>query len=253
MKTLLRGLGFAVAAALLAAPSATRAASFPITGYNTAAFKMPGTNATHQGGSKPWNITTVNPGGSRFTWGKKASGSTGSRNYLEFRPNNANVGNQFNTFTDAPINLGTLDYFNGITATGSNVDHVDLIVSLTLTTPSVPTEVYDFQFQMLSRVNPDPDDVTFVSPTTSTSFTYNDVDYTLRLLGFSDDGVVFRDAFLSRGEGVLSTTKLWAIVTAVVPPPATVPEPASVISAATAGLVGLGLLARRRRRKETVA
>lgn len=216
MKTrLLRYFGCAAALALLFSPLVGHAAPIQIKGYNTATFKMPGSNATHQGGSQPWDINSVNPGGSKFTWGEAST----SRNYLEFKPLNATSGNQFNTFTDTPIKLGTLDYFNGITVSGSNVDHVDLIVSLTLTIPNVGLTAYDFKFQMLSRVNPDPDDVTFATAFADTSFNVGGVDYTLKLLGFSaTGGEPFREAFLSQGEGKKASTGLWAMVTAVPPP-----------------------------------
>lgn len=237
---LARGFSLAATLAFLAAPSVTFADSFQIKGYNTGTFVGPGASTP----AMPWTVTSLANGGSQFTWGKANSGND-SPNSLKYTPINYDAGTQFDTLTNTPIQLGELSYYNGITALGSTVDSVDLIVSLTLTVPNVGLTTYDFAFEMLTRTNPAPDDVTFVSPTTSTTFNVDGVDYTLKLLGFSDTGgEPFRDAFLSQGENMTSTTGLWAEVTAAVP---AVPEPASIAIVAVAGAFGLAHAARRRR------
>lgn len=194
-------------------------------------------------------VVTTGVGTSHFTWGRGTSGS--APNSLWYTPV-ASIA----TSTETDFQLGTVKYFNGTTATGTATSAVDLQITLNLTDPGAVSQVFTFTFDLYSTPNsgsPEAQADYVYLPTTfpTTTFDAGGLTYTLELLGFrnaSSNGFVgsVNPYTFHVYEGKEASAELWGRVTTNFPPIGAVPEPASIISGAMAGLLGLACLARRR-------
>ncbi|MEB3343437.1 choice-of-anchor K domain-containing protein [Okeania sp.] len=127
-----------------------------------------------------------------FKWGEIGNSRT-YPNELSF------VINPFSTQLNKKFKVGDLIYFNG--STGSNVESVPLEIELELYNPTRRTESFDFDFDIVTTPSSDdPEEAAdFVFPLSKVSngsFSSKGKDYTIRLLGFSQDkGKTFTEEF----------------------------------------------------------
>lgn len=261
---LVHGIGLAAALSFLALPSVGHADN--VIGTTSGSFSD--AQPTSYG---PNNTPTVfsfnnNQNGNLDGGGPGQSNQTGGTAFVWGTPNTSNdksnsmiwnAVNSINTTTETPFSLGQLTYTNGTTKeTDSDqmVRSVKLTINLDLSQPpggASGGESFPYTLELITTPNTgtpeeNADSVNFASSFTPFRFGGDDGQkYTLQLLGFGnpneDGGFVDVNGF-HIFEGATATTDLYAMVTTNA-----VPEPASVISMAVAGLAGLGFAARRRR------
>lgn len=199
-------------------------------------------------------------GSNNFTWGTPTyiSGNHGpisEPNRLRWDAASPLVG----VNTETEFLLGKLTYFNGTVLTGTTPDFVSLKIGLSLSAPDVINQNFEFKMGLNTtpntHTNPNlnADYVYFPSNFPNTTITIGGTVYTLEIVGFRDFGG--QNALQSDAKQfhVLEQGRAWANlygkITANFPPDVSpAPEPASIISAATAGLIGLAYAARRRRK-----
>ncbi|GGA22585.1 choice-of-anchor K domain-containing protein [Okeania sp. KiyG1] len=119
-----------------------------------------------------------------FKWGEADFGTY--PNELSF------VINPFSTQLNRRFKVGDLTYFNGTVRTGTEVESVPLDIELELYDPTRRTESFEFDFDIVTTPNTgtpeeNADSVFPVSRISDGSFRYQGEDYTIRLLGFSQD------------------------------------------------------------------
>lgn len=171
-----------------------------------------------------------------FTWGVPAT-EVSSVLY---------AGAPFSTDAFTTFAVGGLTYHNGGIYSETGVDGVDLNLDLTFTSPFADTETFSFTFTIFDTLNTsDPEasaDYLYLPGSyPSTFFNYDGCDYTLKLLGFSQDGgATIADTF-----HVLEGASTEALLYAQITNPAPVPEPCTMLLVG-AGLAGLAGLRRRR-------
>lgn len=163
-----------------------------------------------------------------FSSGEAASNSTS--NIFEF------TGNAFSTTVGSTFTLGKLDYANGITTLGSNVESINLSTTLDLDTPIPLTQNFDFRLALDITPNlgndplEDADQLIAEISVPDQSFTFEAQELTLELIGFSQDGgATINNTFFALEEAETSGF-LFARITQALNSPATdVPEPMSVL------------------------
>ncbi|HEY9651653.1 MAG TPA: choice-of-anchor K domain-containing protein [Coleofasciculaceae cyanobacterium] len=178
-------------------------------------------------------------GTNTFTWGDPNGFGVGA-NQLIFN------GNTFSAGIDTLFQVGDLTYFNGTTTIGTTVASVPLNVQLAFATPSVFSEVFSFDFNLVSTPNTgtpeqNADSVYPISSFGSRSFSFGGTDYTLQLTGFSQDGGATTVSEFRVLEGATTTAAVFGRITAA--PSKDVPEPATI---GGLGLLGVYLMSRRR-------
>ncbi|MET3132107.1 hypothetical protein AAKU55_002377 [Oxalobacteraceae bacterium GrIS 1.11] len=206
-----------------------------VAGRSSATFNDPTPHTTYSG-----------TGTNSFTWGNAAHFGTGPNN-LTF------TGSRFSSAFDQPFNLGTLSYFNGTTAVGSNATEVHFDSRLSFSQPSgLMTVNSDFVLGLNSTLNNggpahNGDYVSFAHPESTNTFTIQGVSYKVMITGFRN---VVGDGFLESNanqfhvlEGHCAQADLYGTVVM-----AAVPEP-ETYGMMLAGLAALGLVARRRKNK----
>lgn len=230
---------FAVTTAIsftLVTSTITPAQAFSIAGTSTGSWGLP---------SSPSASTTLSgvdgEVNNRLTWGTPTTNSFS--NYVQFN------GTSINALTGSQFKIGDLTYRNGATTDNFDGDF-PLAVTLVLSAPTSVSQNFNFGFNILNTANftgdpvLDGDRLRFATAgLSSQSFSFNGVDYTLALTGFSSDGgLTFVDEFNSP-EGSTASAGLYGQVIAV----EAVPEPLT-----TTGLLlaGAGLLGTRRRLKQ---
>lgn len=182
-------------------------------------------------------------GTNSFSSGEASPNSTS--NILEF------TGNSFSTTVGNLFTLGKLDYTNGITTSGTNVDSINLSTTLNLDTPIPLTQNFDFRlaFELTPNLGNDPledaDQLIAEISVPDQSFTFEEQELTLELIGFSQDGgATINNTFFALEEAETSGF-LFARITQALNSPATdVPEPMSVLGL---GAFATMALARRKR------
>jgi hypothetical protein len=198
---------------------AASAGAIPISGTSSGVFVNPA----------PGSAVVTGVGTNDFTWGDgSAFGSL--PNELEF------TGTPFAGATGTPFSFGTLAYFNGTVAAGTEATSVDLSVTLTFTTPTGVVQAFTFPLVLINTPNVPGDDdasadiVRLTSGIAPEYFVVDGVSYSLEFLGFMAGGEATLD-FRALEQGTAS-----AELVGVVNP---VPEPG------TMALFGTGLLAAR--------
>lgn len=229
MKLVALGL---VAAVFLAASGSAA----DVAGSSTGVFVNP----------QPSGAVTTGVGTSTFTFGDN-TGFGSPPNQLTF------AGSAFSSSFETPFKIGTLTYFNGTVAFGTEVTSVDLSLSTVFTTPTIPTVSNAFTLSVVTTPNTgDPNaDADYLNLPTSfgaSDFVIGGTTYHVALTGF---GNVVGDGFLASNatqlhvrEGASATADLFAEVTSRT---SAAPEPASW-ALMLIGFGGIGTAIRRGRR-----
>lgn len=189
-------------------------------------------------------LVTTGVGTSTFGWGDGSAFGVGA-NSLVF----AGVG--FASTTETPFKVGTVTYFNGTVAAGTDPDSVELALDLDFASPIIGHVVSNYTFGLVATTNTsDPDasaDYVYLpSAFSSTSFAIGATTYSVKLTGFQNivgDGFLTSDASqLNVREGLTASADLYAVVTTLTP---AIPEP-ETYALMLAGLAALAAVARRR-------
>ncbi len=210
---------------------ASNSYAIPIVGSSSGIFTNP---------SGPAGMVTTGVGTDSFTWGNPGSWGTGPSS-LGFG------GNSFSVDTGVLFSFGSLTYFNGTIASGSQADAVDLSVTLSLTEPSGIEEDFVYDLGLINTPNSgspsdNADYVSWSSSIPDSYFTVDGVSYTLEFMGFgniSGSGFTTIDGF-NVLEGASASADLFGRVTA-----APVPEPSTILLFGS-GLAGLVMYRRKK-------
>lgn len=211
--------------------TAYQAYAIPVEGSSTGSFVNP---------TGPAGMITTGVGTNNFTWGDGTS--------FNSPPSSLNfTGTAFAVETNELFSFGSLEYFNGTIADGSEADSVDLSVALSFTIPSGIVQNFLYTLSLINTPNTsDPlasaDIVNLPGVLPDTFFEVDGVSYTLEFLGFgaiTGSGFTTIDNFHVL-EGQSASTQLLGRIAVV-----SVSEPSSLL------LLGIGLtgLAFRRIRK----
>jgi hypothetical protein len=188
--------------------------------------------------SGTWNDPTpedavfTGVGTNHFTWGVPTDTPNGSSSSVTFD------GTSFYTEEQSSFKLGSLTFYNGTTKKGTSIKSVDLSIDIDFTDPYTGEELFSFTFSVFNTNNvgdpwTDADYLYFPDSYPDTSFQYQDENYNLRLLGFSqDEGVNILEQFHVL-EGESTEADLYAHVTGGIDP---IPEPGTLL------LLGSGIL-----------
>ena len=228
------------AVASLGVSSQALAQSLTFQGNSSATFGTPNT------------VTNGNPqfsgvGSNTFTFGDASSSTFGTGpNELTF------AGNSFSTVINSPFQVGNFTYFNGETALGTTVDSVPLNIQLAFTSPSgLSQQSLGFDIQVVATPNDtgdpvlDADSIFPVKRFANSNFNVGGTDYTLELIGFSQDGgaTVVNEFRLPENE--FTTTAAFGRITAA-PPATAVPEPSSTVGLLALSVLGTGAMLKRK-------
>ncbi|MBO3461058.1 choice-of-anchor K domain-containing protein [Aetokthonos hydrillicola Thurmond2011] len=203
---------------------------------------------TPTAGSINTNPVYTGVGTNSFTWGQAIPDDPNfgtPPNQLTF------TGQSFSTETDSVFKVGQLAYFNGTVPEGTNVNSVPLNLRVSFNDPVSVNKVFDFNFNLVNTPNTsanpldNADYVLITRNVSNSTFTFDDGQYTLELIGFSqDDGKTNVNDFRVL-EGERTTANLFAKITKV-SSRRQVPEPTHIIGLS---VLGIYLVSRRQRLK----
>jgi hypothetical protein len=163
----------------------------------------------------------------------------------------------FNTPAEVPFAVSTLTYRNGSTlaypsGNPNNINLFPVVFTLTFTTPAGLVENFAFQYQLQLTDNslgpPASDDIlTPVNVFSEKTFNVGGETFSLKLLGFSNDGGQTLANQFRLPEGATTSSDLYATITTEANPNVIVPLPPAVWAGfALFGLVGASKFRRHR-------
>jgi hypothetical protein len=154
----------------------------------------------------------------------------------------------FNVPADSQFALANLTYSNGRTMPLTRVDSVPVDIVLSFTNPAIPDETFTYNFAFnftLNSPGPVDDELTISDVDTSAIIQIGNAQFTLDLLGFSQDGGdTITDVFYLPEDQTTQAT-LYAALKQINDNPI-VPEP-STMALSFIGLSAIGLVRRFRR------
>ena len=151
---------------------------------------------------------------------------------------------------DQTFQLGTLSYFNGTVLNGTEAYSVDLLMTIAFQSPSgLSLSPFNFNFRLdnspnlsTPMTNPANADKVFLTSIPTTLFTFGGIDYILKIgfgQGVTGPGWTELDKFFVN-EGGNASAKLMGTISALNPPPPTVPDTGSTLALMAMAIVGLG-------------
>ncbi len=182
------------------------------------------------------NPQVTGVGTSDFTWGV-ASVAGASPNQLSFQ------GSPFTALENESFKVGDLTYFNGTILAETGIASVPLNFELTFSAPIMVSQVFSIDFEILTTQNvgtadENADAVLPVALMGEQSLSAYGSDYTLSLVGFSQDGGLTTTKELRVLEDARTTASLFGRIVAVPDEPSSrIPEPGAI-----AGLFGFVFL-----------
>jgi len=191
-------------------------------------------------GGGPYSIINNNDAGgtATFLWGDGASFGSPPCSFT-FNGVGSDGAPGWTADAETPFDIGAFSYYNGTIASGTGANGIDLLVALVITDPLNVANTYTFAFDITNTPNStgdpvkDGDIVTVVTGYSPTTFWYGSTEYTLNILGFSNDlGATIRTDF-SSPESASASAHLYARITQELGP--VVPEPTTLL------LTGMGL------------
>lgn len=175
-------------------------------------------------------------GTSEFTWGTASA--------LEAHPNQLSFqGSQFTAEENDVFKVGDLTYFNGTILANTGIASVPLNFELAFSDPIGRSQVFSIDFEILTTPNvgtaeENADAVMPIASMSEQSFSVKGEDYTLSLVGFSQDGGLTTSEEFRVLEDARITASLFGRIVAVpLEPSSRIPEPGAI-----AGLVGLAFV-----------
>ena len=217
------------AVASLGISSHAQAQSLTLQGTSSGTFGTPNRGANT-------NSQSSGVGTNTFTFGG------GTPNRFTFS------GNSFSTGIDSPFAVGNFTYLNEDTQSGTDVASVPLNIQLGFTNPSGVNQILGFDLGINTTPNNtgdpvlDADSVFPVNRFANSSFNVGGTDYTLELIGFSQDGgATVIDQFILP-EGQTTASAAIARITAA----SNVPEPSSTVGLLALGVLGSGAMLKRK-------
>ncbi len=158
----------------------------------------------------------------------------------------------FSALENKPFAVADLFYHNGRTVVGTCVTSVPVNVDVYFTNPAGVDRTFTFDFEFLLTVNTDDpvasaDKLTPVDVFSTTTFPHDGEQYTLELLGFSNDGGITLEKEFILFEETDTTSTLYG---RIVPPGRPTPGGEEVVPEPTGlGLLAAALLGIRRKRR----
>lgn len=133
------------------------------------------------------NSVSIGTGSHTISWGLVQTSSTPFANRLGF------IVNPFDSLLNRSFRIGSLEYYNGTSTIGTGIEQVTLDLKLELYEPVRRTETFAFDFDIITTTNTSDreesaDRLRPINRFSQQVFTYRNVDYRVRILGFVQEG-----------------------------------------------------------------